>query len=269
MKVKIISIILIISLCLFSCAKSPVTPGDTTGEDDGIQYPAADTTGTNITYLKTQVGCIPISFCTDGLSMLSGENYYYNLQNLAENDLTIGEKKFTVFTDNGTNRGNANFADIIDNKITDPSLCTLVTSANWKLCPNLKKTSYSENTADSGYKQYILETFPDKFASSDEVFVKTVWEYDLDGEGTCESVVVADTDAYTVMVLLSQSMGNTVLASSFEDDNGFVAVPFVADLDGNGAYSLVYVWGNSLKTVTVCKEKSITCDYTVYLPIDA
>ena len=71
------------------------------------------------------------------------------------------------------------------------------------------------------------------------------------------------------MVLLSQTLGNKVLASSFEEDDGFVAVPFVADLDGNGAYSLVCVWGNSLKTVTVYKEKTTDTDYTVYLPIDA
>ncbi len=269
MKAKVISIILIISLCLFSCAKAPLLPGDTTGEDDGIQYPAADTKGTNITYLKTDAGFIPISFCTDGLSMLSGENYYYNLQNLADNDLTLTEKQFTVFTDNGVNRGGANFADVCDNKITDPTLHTLATSANWKLCPNLKKTSFSENTADSGYKQYILETFPDKFKTADDVFVKNLWEYDLDADGTCESVVLADTDTYTVMVFLSQTLGNTVLASSFDEDDGFIAVPFVADLDGNGAYSLVCVWGNSLKTVTVFKEKSIQTDYTVYLPIDA
>ncbi len=269
MKAKVISIILILSLCLFSCTKAPLLPGDTTGEDDGIQYPAADTKGTTVTYIKTDAGFIPISFCTDGLSMLSGENYYYNLQNLVENDLTLGEKQFTVFTDNGTNRGNVNFADVIDNKITDPPLHTLVTSANWKVCPNLKKTSFSENTADSGYKQYILETFPENFGSADEIFVTGLWEYDLDADGTCESVVLADTEAYTVMVLLSQTLGNTVLASSFEEDNGFVATPFIADLDGNGEYSLVCVWGNSLKTVTVYNEKSTQIDYTVYLPIDA
>lgn len=269
MKVKVISVFLIISLCLFSCAKAPLIAGDTTGEDDGIEYPAADTSGTTVTYLKTDAGFVPISFCTGGLSMLSGENYYYNLQNLAENDLTVSQKKFTVFTDNGTNRGEANFTDVCDNKITDPPLHTLATSANWKLCPNLKKTTFSENTADSGYKQFILETFPENFKSAEEIFVKNLWEYDLDADGTCESVVLADTDNYTVMVFLSQSLGNIVLASSFEEDDGFVAVPFIADLDGNGAYSLMCVWGNSLKTVSVYKEKSIQNDYTVYLPLDA
>ena len=269
MKTKVISIILILSLSLFSCTKAPLAPGDTTGEDDGIQYPAADITATTVTYIKTNAGMIPVSFCQNGHSKLTGENYYYNLQNLAENDLTLSDRQFTIFTDTGKNCGNTTYASVNDNKISEMSFHVIATTANWKLCPNLKKTSFAQNTADSGYKQYILEAFPDNFKTVDDVFVTGLWEYDLDGDGCCESVVLADTDTYTVMVLLSQTLGNTVLASSFENDNGFVAVPFIADLNGDGTYTLMTVWGNTLKTVTVYKDKSLETDYTVYLPIDA
>lgn len=269
MKSKVISIILILSLCLFSCSKAPLLPGDTTGEDDGIQYPAADITATTVTYLTTNAGAIPVAFCQNGHSKLVGENYYYNLQNLAENDLTLSDRKFTVFTDTGINRGNIPYASICENKITEAPFHAVVTTANWKLCPNLKKTSFSENTVDNGYKQFIIETFSDKFKSPDDVFITDLWEYDIDADGTVESVVLANTDSYTVMVLLSQTLGNSVLASSFENDNGFVAVPFIVDLNGNGIYTLMTVWGNTLKTVSVYKENSTEVDYSVYLPIDA
>ncbi len=269
MKSKVISLLLILSLCLFGCTKPPASPGDTTGEDDGIQYPAADISGSTVTYLKTDAGCVPISYCTNGHSMLLGENYYYNIQNTVDNDLTVCEKQFTVFTDTGVNKGNVNFADITDNKINETPLHTLVTSANWKLCPNLKKISFEKDTADSGYKQFILESFPDSFASASDIAVTDLWEYDLDCDGLVESVVLADADEYTVMVLLSQTLGNTVLASSFKEDNGYMSVPFFADLDGNGDYSLITVFGNSLKTVMAFKEKTLEPDYTVYLPLDA
>ncbi len=269
MKAKVISIILILSLSLFSCTKAPLSPGDTTGEDDGIQYPTADITASTVTYIKTNAGMIPISFCQNGHSKLTGENYYYNLQNLAENDLTLSDRQFTIFTDTGINRGNSTFSDVADNKITEAPLHALATTANWKLCPNLKKTSFSENIADSGYKQYILETFPDNFKTVDDIFVTDLWEYDIDADGTTESIVVADTDAYTVMVLLSQSLGNCVLASSFENAKDFIAIPFIVDLNGNGTYTVMAVWGNTLKTVTVYKENCFDIDYTVYLPIDA
>lgn len=269
MKAKVISIILILSVCLFSCTKAPLLPGDTTGEDDGIQYPAADITATTVTYLVTQAGNIPISFCRNGHTKLTGENYYYNLQNIAENDLTLSDRQFTVFTDTGKNCGNVNYSSVCENKITEAPLHALVTSANWKLCPNLKKTSFKQNTADIGYKQYILENFSENFKTAEDIFVTNIWEYDFDADGTNESVVLADSDDYTVMVFLSQTLGNTVLASSFENDDNFVATPFIADLDGNGTYTLVTVWGNTLKTVSVYKEKSLDTDYTVYLPIDA
>jgi len=269
MKAKVISIILILSLCLFSCTKAPLLPGDTTGEDDGIQYPDADITASTVTYIKTNAGVIPISFCQNGHSKLVGENYYYNLQNLAENDLTLSDRKFTVFTDTGINRGDATYGAVCDNKIDEAPFHALITTANWKLCPNLKKSSFTDNTADDGYKQYILQAFPENFKTVDDVFVTDLWEYDFDADGSLESIVLADTDDYTVMVFLSQTLGNVVLASSFENDDGFVAVPFIADLKGNGAYTLMTVWGNTLKTVSVYKEKSLEADYTVYLPIDA
>ncbi len=269
MKPKIISMILIILLCLCSCANAPLAPGDTTGEDDGIQYPTADLTALTVTYIVTRAGAIPISFCQNAHSKLSGENYYYNLENIAENDLTLSERQFTVFTDTGKNCGNKTFSDITENKISEAPLHTLVTSANWKMCPNLKKTSFSENIADSSYKQFILESFPDVFKTVDDIHVTDLWEYDIDADGTSESIVVANTDSYTIMVLLSQSLGNMVLASSFENDEGFVAIPFVVDLDGNGKYTLMTVWGNTLKTVTVYKESTLDTEYTVYLPIDA
>ncbi len=269
MKQKLLPLLVIFSLLLCSCSSASVQPGDTSGKDDGIKYPEADTHGSNVTYINTEVGMIPISLCDDGYSMLTGENYYYNIENTVDNDLTLSDKKYTLFTDNGTNCGDVSFTDITNNKIKQQPYHALVTSGNWKLCPNLKKTSYTENTADKGYKQFISESFPENFASASDVTVTHIWEYDVDGDNSSDSLVLADTDSYTILAFLSTTLGNKILASSFENDTGFVAYPFIADLDGNGVYTLVTVSGNGLKTVTVYKENTLESDYTVYLPITA
>lgn len=268
MKFKLVSIILIMLLIVTSCSKSAPTPDSTTGEDDGITYPETDVTGVNVTYIKTPSGLVPISICEDGYSTLSSENYYYNLQSKVDNARLLDQKSYTAFTDSGINRGTVDYDDIIQNEVEENDFYTLVTSGNWKLCPNLRKTAYDKDTeADDGFKEYILESYPDNFKSVSDITVTDIWEYDSDADGANEAVVLANGDGYTVLAFLSSTLGNKILAASFTDEADYVAVPFFADLDGNGIYSLVTVWGGGLKTTSVYKENTLEEEYRVYLPL--
>lgn len=260
MKLKIISLILLLSVSLSGCKKQNTEsdPAPKQNNND-ISYSEPDVSGTNAAYIITDSGWIPFSVCEGGYSMLSGENYYYNLQSTLENSASFNEKQRTVFDDCGENKGNDT------SKLS--SFTAIATTGNWKLSPSVKKTNYGKNKADGGFSQFILDSFPDKFETLSDIKVKTVWECDVDGDGAGEAVVLSKNQDSTILVFLSQSMGNKILASSFETDKNYVAAPFFADLDGNGSYSLAVVWGDGLKTVTVYKENSLEEDYRVYLPI--
>jgi hypothetical protein len=259
---KLLPLFLVMLLIFTSCAPSAKNPSDTTGDDDGIVYPETDTKGKNVTYVITQNGAIPISIVDGGYSMLSGENYYYNLQNTVDMNPDISKKTFTAFSDSGINLGSSDF-----DKMTGDNYKTLVTSGNWKLCPNIRKTTYSSKKADTSYAEFIFSVFPDNFASVSDVNVTDVWELDTDSDGTNEAVVKAAGDNYVILVFLSQTLGNFVLACDFEHCDTYVATPFFADLDGNGCYSLCTLYGAGLKTFCVYKENTLDEEYRVYLPI--
>lgn len=259
MKFKIMPLILVLAFMLSGCKKQSIIPTPNPQQTDDVVYSEPDTGGTNATYIFTDSGWIPFSVCENGYSMLSGENYYYNLQNTLENRDGFEKKTLSIFDDCGKNKG----SDLAKSA----PLGAISTTGNWKLCPTVKKTNYGKNKADSGFCQFIFDSFPDKFSSASDVGVKTVWECDVDGDGTGEAVVLSENKDSTVLVFLSQSMGNKILAASFETDKNYVASPFFADLDGNGVYSLVVAWGDGLKTVTVYKENALEEDYRVYLPI--
>ena len=155
---KLLPLFLVMLLIFTSCALSAKNPFDTTGDDDGIVYPETDTKGKNVTYVITENGAVPISVVDGGYSMLSGENYYYNLQNTVDMNPDIQKKIFTSFSDSGINLGSSDF-----DKIKGDNYKTLVTSGNWKLCPNIRKTTYSSKKADSSYADFI---FSARFDSS-------------------------------------------------------------------------------------------------------
>ena len=266
MKAKLIPVILILVLLLTACAAPDSLPQNTTGEDDGIKYPKPDVNGTNVIYISTEAGCAPVSICKNGTSLLCDENYYYNIQNVIDNDLTLKDKTYTLFTNSGKNMGQVSLDDIKENKITQTPLCSLITSANWKLCPNLKRTVYNDDQkADNGYYEFINSEFSD----TKNIKITETFEYDIDSDGNGEAIVVAKANNFTALVLLSQSMGNSVLCESTAKSADFCAHPFIADIDGNGKYSILTVTGSGLKTVTVYKEQSAEADYTVYLPLGA
>lgn len=266
MKFKILPLVFIFILLLTSCSKSSPHTQNTTGEDDGIVYPETDISGMTVTYILTPDGAVPISVCEGGYSLLTSENYYYNLQNTVDMNADMPNKSYTAFTDSGINCGSVSFDDITAGKVEGESFHTLVTSGNWKLCPNIRKTSYDGN-ADSSYCDFIYQSFPDNFASAADIKVTDIWEYDADDDGNAEAVVLSKTDDYTVLAMLSQTIGNKILASTFVKGSDFTAAPFFADLDGNGAYSLITAWGDTLKTVSVYKENTLDEEYRVYLPI--
>ncbi len=265
MKAKLIPVILIFVLLLSGCT-ADTSPQNTTGKDDGIKYPKADVNGTNVIYISTDAGCVPVSICKNGTSLLTDENYYYNIQNTIDNDLTLKDKTYTLFTNSGKNLGQVSLDDIKQNKISSSPLCSLVTSGNWKLCPNLKRTVYDDKQkADSGYYEFINKSFPDV----KNIKICEIFEYDIDGDNDGEAIVVAKANDFTGVALLSQSMGNSVLCSSTANSKDFCAHPFVADIDGNGKYSLLTITGSGLKTATFYKENSTDIDYKVYLPLGA
>lgn len=255
MKMRLIHVLIILCLILCGCKGANAPLKSPSG--DTVEYPESDLAGTNVTYVKTESGFIPISVVKNGNSMLSGENYYYDLVNSVENDSTVSEKTFTAFDGEGNNVGAVN----IEKDSRDP-YTHLYTSGNWKLCPVVRRTQ----SQDENYKQFILESFADKFTKPDDVTVTDILQFDIDGDGLDEAAVTAKGDGYTVSVLLSQSLGNKVLASAF-DTPDFDCKSFVADFDGNGDFSLATLSGGSFMKLTVCKEKTADTDYTVYLPL--
>jgi len=260
---KILPLILITLLIFTSCNASTKNPTDTTGESDGIVYPEADVNGMNVTYIITDVGAVPISIDEGGYSMLTDENYYYNLQNTVDMNPDIPQKTFTAFSDSGVNLGQVGF-----DKMTGDSHKTLVTSGNWKLCPNIRKTTFSSKKADASYADFIFSCFPDNFNSVTDINITEVWEYDCDGDSSNEAVVKAADENYCILAFLSQTLGNCILACELENCENYVATPFFADLDGNGIYSLCTLYGSGLKTFCVYKENTLDGEYRVYLPIE-
>ena len=267
MKAKLIIPALLAVLLISGCSDG--SSGLQPPPDQEIEYEQTDVSGTNSVFLKVKDGFVPISYVKDGKSMLSGENYYYNIQNIINSQTDIRDKKMTCFGADGTNMGSTTFSDLQENNIKSEPYQMLVTSGNWRLCPAMRYESYGKNdTVGDGYKQFIFESFPQYFASVLDITVTDIWEYDIDGDGTNDAIIRACGDGYVVLAVQSPGLGNKILASCFEDTSGYSVHPFFADIDGDGLYSLLTVSGNSFKTACVYKQGSLEKDYIIYLPLE-
>lgn len=264
MKLRIASAILLISVLLCSCTKMTEPPSKS-NVDDNITYETPNTDGINGVYIITEKGPVPVSYTKNGKMSLSGDIYYYNLKNILENDEAVKQKTFTHFDENGCNIGSKTYTDF-QNSTKEPYK-TLALSGNWRLCPPLRRIEYSEkDKIPEEYKNYFMSAFANQL-TQESLKITDVWETDLDSDGTNEAVIKAKGEGYVAIVLMSETMGNSVLHSHFKQDADYDAFPFFADLDGGGVPSIMLLSGNSLKTLCVYKEKSATVCYCVYLPI--
>ena len=257
MKLKVF--IIITALILSGCSKAPDS------NDNSTVYPEADVTGYNVTYIDIGDRMIPISLVKDGKSTLTGDIYYYNLSNIVSNKTELCDKSYTYFSGDGKNLGTVVYTDLDSNKIKSESYNTLITSGNWCLVPALRYLQTEKNKAPAEYMQAPLELMPDIYKSKDDISITDIWEYDLDSDGSPEAIVKSQSEKGTLLYLLSPTLENRVLEYS---DGHITAIPLIADLDGNGVYTLITVSGTNFKTAKVYKEKSLDTDYTVYLPIE-
>lgn len=257
MKLKVF--IIIAALILSGCSKAP------DNNDKDIVYPETDITGYNVTYIDIGDRMIPISLVKEGKSALTGDIYYYNLSNSVSNKTELCDKSYTYFSSDGKNLGSVAYAELDSKKIKGEGYNTLITSANWCLVPTLRHLKPEKNKAPAEYMQVPQELMPEVYKSKDDVNITDIWEYDLDGDSSPEAIVRSQNDKGTLLYLLSPTLENHILEYS---DSTVTAIPIIADLDGNGVYSLIKISGTAFKTLTVYKEKSCDTEYTVYLPIE-
>ena len=268
MKLKFLLAVLIALLLITGCSKDN-NPNDKLPPEQEITYEKTNVSGTNTIFLKTRDGFIPISHVVDGKSRLSGENYYYNLQSVINSESPLREKTHTYFSSDGQNLGSVTYSEMEDNKIKAEPYSVLVSSGNWRLSPAVRHESFGKkDSVGDGYKEFIFESFPDKFSSTTDITVTDIWEYDIDGDGTNDAVIRASGDSYCVLAVQSPGLGNKILASSFDGDKNYTVQPFFADIDGDGSFSLITISGNSFKTVRVYKANTLEPDYVVYLPLE-
>ncbi len=258
MKLKIL--VLITLLLLSGCSKSPDS------EIQEITYPPADTKGINVTYINTKNGLVPICYTKDGKISLSGENYYYNLKNIISSEQSLKDKAYTYFSHTGKNLGSVNYSELESKLLCNTPCSALITSSNWQLSPTLRYESVKDSKKTAiEYRQFLTDTYPERFEDIDSVNITDIWEYDLDGDSANEAILKAKDENGIILYLMSPTLSNCVLEETGSD---FTATPFIADLDGNGKFSLLTVTGDNFKYVTVYKENSMECEYMVYLPIE-
>lgn len=264
MKLKPILSIIVTLFLLASCSK-PTLPNDSNA-NDGITYPETDVSGINSVYIITQNGPVPLSYSNDGVVPLVDDIYYYNLKNVISSDESVKQKAFTYYDSVGHNLGSVSYPDFESNKKEYNPYTTLVSTGNWRLCPDIRTVTYSDALAPNEYTTFIKESFPNEFAST-PVTVTNLWETDVDMDGTNEAIVKAKGDNYAVIAMLSQTLGNYILCSDFSATQNYVCQPFFADIDGNGKPSIIIIEGDTLKMATVFKECSVTAQYRLYLPM--
>ncbi len=262
MKIRFLICFLICSLALVSCNKP--NNANSSKPDETI-YDTPDISGSNVVYVKTNSGYIPICYLKSSNLMLEEENYYYDLQNIVKNDDTLNKKSYTSFDIYGSNLGKTDY-DTLEKDKSDP-FSKLFTSANWKLCPSISINDYnSKKHADNSYKQFIFDSFSENFSTLEDVTITQIKHFDLDGDGSNEAVVTAKGKDFTIVALLSQSLGNKILTSAF-NDTSFSAETYFIDYNADGKFALFVMSGNSFKKITAYKDCSVTYDYTVYLPL--
>lgn len=256
---------LTIAVCLVlltSCSKTDLQPKSNI--DQGITYDNVNTDGINGVYIITEKGPVPIAYSNNGKVNLMGDVYYYNLKNILQNDEGIKQKTFTYFDEIGCNIRGKTYSEFSQDK--EKPYKNLVLTGNWRLCPDLRYIKYSPNdNVPSQYTEFLKQSFSDKL--DQEIKISEVWETDLDADGTNEAIFKAKGDNYTIIAVMSDTVGNKVISANFNNTQKFDSTVFFADLDGNGKPSILLLSGASLKTVTVFKEETATISYCVYLPI--
>lgn len=267
MKKRLIPILIISVILLNSCAAKPQPQNP--GQDD-IDYGMPDTSGMNSVSIVTKSGIVPIMYIKNGNVPLTDENYYFDIRSLIESDNAIKQKSFTYFDISGRNIGSVSYDNMGTNKIKPKPYEAIITSGNWKLCPDMRYECYADmkTSQDGGYSDFITSSFSEAFADK-KPNITDIWEYDIDLDGTNEAVVRAMDEGYTVLALLSQSLGNMILASDFESDGKYVAQPYFVDTDANGKFSLMLLSGGTVKTVKMFAENTLKPQFTVYLPLDS
>lgn len=260
---KICCLILIVLIILFStsCKRQTDEPY-ISNSDDNVKYERANTDGINGVYIITDKGPVAIAYTNNGKLNLSGDVYYYNIKNILANEESVKQKTITLFDENGFNKGSLSYGDF--EKTKQPAYKMLALTGNWRLCPDIRHIEYKEKqTLPQEYSSFISKNLKDK--TNETVRITDVWETDLDCDGSNEAVIKAHSDKYTLVALMSATMGNVVIYSDFENKSD--AFPFFADLDGNGKPSLVLLTGSNLKSVNVYRECTAELQYCVYLPI--
>lgn len=251
---------LMILLLLTGCAKG----GETAPSPAPVEYGTPDRTGVNVVWIRTPSGLIPVARTVNGNGTLKGENYYYQLQATVDGDGVIGTKTLTAFDADGNFLG-----AVADSELQKADPYTLlVTTGNWQLSPAVRHTRYSaKEDAGDGYKQFIFESFPDRFGATSDVCVTDLWEYDLDGDGANDAIIRAIGKDCTVLAVQSPALGSRILDFYGEEGNYDTCVYFT-DAEGDGSFALMTVCGNALKKATVYRPGTLEVDYTVFLPLE-
>lgn len=224
---RLFLVLTLITLLLCGCAKAPEPAPEP-------EYPAPDPSGIHAVYVETPSGLIPVSVTKDGREELSGDNYYYNLTALG-----LPDRPLTAFSATGENLGAYAPA---------APYTRLITTGNWRLCPRVNTPAPAAEA-----QQFVKSLLP-------SAEIQTVYELDLDGDGAGEQFIIAADDRAHLLVR-SVTLGEREVCSDSE------IAPFFADLDGDGAFTLVTLAGSKLKKATVYTP-DLAPDYNVFLPLD-
>lgn len=258
---RIFCLLIIVMLMMSSCSKG--TANGDSNADDGVEYPPADTSGMQVTYLPTQKGGYPVNISVGGAPALAGDVYYYNAVSTVEKDITVKQKTFTSFDDRGHNKGVVAITDVAGDDCKLEPYSALVTSGNWRLCPDMRVQSFDNASPPGPYLELLSESYPDS-----EFTIDKLYETDIDLDGTNEAVFTAKSGDTLVVAVLSQTLGNKILHSTEAKENA-AAIPYFADFNGDSKPSLAVLCGSTLKTFTVYSDCSLDASYTLYLPIGA
>lgn len=254
------ALLIILALILISSCSANKGISDT-NKNDGISYPAADTKGTHTVYFPTATGAYPVNISVNGNCILADDVYYYNLTNFLSKDETVKSNTFTVFDANGHNKGAVPFSELEGENCKLESYSALVTSGNWRLCPDMRVVEYNkESPAPTEYTDFLNQNFEGKTFE-----VNKLWETDLDLDGNNEAVFTAISDDTSALALMSSTLGNKVISTCIA--NSAVVCPYFADFNGDGKPALAVLSGDGLKTLSVYKDCTLDAAYTLYLPI--